>query len=116
MAKIKFLFEFNLSSKDQKTKLLNRCGTKFFKLVHEAKQKKYNSLDYEALPRIRQLLRKGKTLDKIMPVVLTELNEETCKDLIEISPLFNQSPVDLQAFILLSLGIRYIGNHETTTN
>lgn len=105
---VRFILEANFESPEQKTKFLNLYGAKFFTLIKEVKSKKYFSLDYKYLDGIRQLLRKHDKLESAIPVIKNFLPEENLIKLLEVVPLFSVSPIDLQAFILLGLGLREI--------
>jgi hypothetical protein len=105
---VRFIIDIHFLSKEQKTKLLSLYGEKFFLLIKEIKAKKYFSLDYEYLPKIRILLSKHKNLEQLMPVLQDKLPEENLLKVLEVGPLFNLAPINLRSFMLLGLGLRQI--------
>lgn len=104
--RVRFLCEITFQNPEQKTKLLTLYSEKFFLLVKEIKSKKYFALDYKYLPQIRELLNKTKNTEELMGKISNKIPEANLFKLLEISPLFNVSPINLQAFILLGLGLR----------
>lgn len=105
---VRFILEATFESPEQKTKFLTLYGDKFFALIKEVKSKKYFSFDYKYLPSIRKMLRQHNNLESVIPEIKNSLPEENLIKLLEVVPLFGVSPIDLQAFILLGLGLREI--------
>jgi hypothetical protein len=62
------------------------------------------------LPEIRKLLIQAPNIEKLVPYLKDSLQEDSLLKVLEIAPLFNISPKDLQAFILLSLGLRKLNS------
>lgn len=107
--RIRFILELNFSSGTQRSKLLSLYGDKFLSLVGEARSKKYFRLDYEALPKIRIFLKRFHGLNEIIPELRNEMCEDNIMKILEVAPLFDVSPICLQAYLLLSLGFRGLG-------
>jgi hypothetical protein len=104
--RVRFLMDFRFEDKGQKTRLLTLYGARFFAMVKEAKGRKYFSMDYEQLPGIRQLLCKTGGVDKLLPAIRNRVPEANLMRLMDVAPLFNLASTNLQAFILLGLGLR----------
>lgn len=104
--KVRFILEIPFKDKETKTKYLTHYGEKFFSLVKEAKSKKYLALDYGYLPGLRKLLNQTKSVEQLIPHLESSLSKENMFKLLEVSPMFNLAPIDLKAYILLSLGLR----------
>jgi hypothetical protein len=98
--------ELEFQSRSERDRCLSIYGPKFFGLVREAKAKKYFATDYNALGAIRKLLVHHDGLESLVPSLEGRLDGAGMIKLVEVAPLFNASPVDLKAYILMSLGMR----------
>ena len=116
--KVRFILELNFSSRTQKDRYLSLYGEKFFNLIKEAKSKRYFASDYDNLEPIRQLLRQHGKVADLIPALTGQISEANLIKLTDVSPVFNVAPRDLQAYLLMSLGLRIHSNvvqHEQET-
>jgi membrane protein required for beta-lactamase induction len=113
---IRFLIEVQFESREQKSRLLGLYGERFNRLVREAKAREYFALDYRRLPAIRELLGQRGTVERLIPVLRPILPEAALLELLEVGPVFNLASVDLQAYILLSLGVRDVARPAPALN
>lgn len=106
---VRFIIDIPFGTKEQKTKIISLYGKRFYELIREVKNKKYFSLDYVYLPKIRDLVKRFKTLDTLIPSLKeNNIPETSLLKILEVGPMFNLAPLDLKAYILLGLGLRVV--------
>lgn len=90
-----------------KSKLLELYNRKLGSLMKAVYATPLNSLDYEDLPRIRAAILGGSDrFEHVEGAVFERVPETKARLLMNAAPIYNACPVPMQAYILLSLGIR----------
>jgi hypothetical protein len=98
-----------------KTKLLELYNRKLGSLMKAVYSSTLNSFDYEDLPRIRAIIRGGlRKCENVETVVFEQVSESKAQLLMNAGPIYNACPIPMQAYILLSLGVRsqHFGNKD----
>lgn len=84
-------------------KVMTSYRDKFSVFMSSASSVRLTKEDYDELPLFHQLLGNDTQLTSIIPAVL---NCGKSSELMSIAPVFDISPMELKAFILLTCGIR----------
>lgn len=111
--RVRFNLELDFQNRVEKDRHLAIFGGRFFALVREAKSRKYFATDYSTLNGIRKLLEQHSRLEELVPSLEGKLDDSNMVRLTEVAPMFDASPIDLQAYILMSLGMRVYNNAVT---
>jgi len=113
-ARIRFLLEIPFRDREHREHLLDNYGPRFQRLIREAKHRDRRPLpmDVEALPALRALLARAGTVAKLVPEIGGQLPPARLQELVDVAPLFDLAPRDLQAFLLLSIGVRETSRGE----
>lgn len=103
---MKINVNFRVLIKDHKQPgLINLYRPKLRSLMQDVMRAELKENDYKDLPNLRKLITVDTSLDELAEVYQYVEADKLMK-LISCAPVFKISPVDLKAYILLSLGIR----------
>ena len=106
LPEVKFRMDINAPG-EAKSKLLELYNRKLGSLMKAVYSSSLNSIDYEDLPRIRNIIRSGSNrFEHIETAVFEHVSDVKARLLMNAAPIYNACPIPMQAYILLSVGIR----------
>lgn len=99
-------FRFRIGPSREARQLMRMYGYKFSTLMSTCMSIPHTNLDYEDLPRMREFVTNKTTVSDLADVIHQYATPALRKMILDVTPIFNEAPRDLKAFILLSSGIR----------
>lgn len=90
----------------RKSKLLELYRRKFGALMKAMYGVHKNSLDYDDLPALRATLANRREFKDVEDVVFKQVKPPLLQLLLDAAPMYSVCPTPMQAYILLSAGVR----------
>lgn len=105
MPRIAFRYDM-VAHGENRERLLDLYRERFGLLMRDVVRTKLTAPDYADLPALRLIVKALPKLQDVMHAALDRASPGRFSQLLSVAPVYNVSPVDVKAYVLLTSGVR----------